>query len=181
MEKVDAVVHNEVELLSLSVVKKHVRLEEEYTDEDELILVYMASAISIAENYIERKLNKGQAVFPDLKGGLIGFERMSVNDVVSKVEVVKLEGDANVIETASYSQTKFRGEYYDLKLDNVILGPGESFTVTVDYGFGSGNLPGDIKSALLLLVGDLFEKREDRNVGDNSVVKNLLRPYRKWQ
>lgn len=42
------------------------------------------------------------------------------------------------------------------------------------------DLPGDIKSALLLLIADRYEKRENRKGENLTAARLLLNPYRKW-
>ena len=41
--------------------------------------------------------------------------------------------------------------------------------------------PKPVVSAILLVVGDLYARREDRGeVGHNSAANSLCRPYKKW-
>lgn len=42
------------------------------------------------------------------------------------------------------------------------------------------DLPADIKSALLLLIADRYDKRENRKGENVSAARLLLNPYRKW-
>lgn len=180
MENTDVVVNNEVELVSLKLAKKHLKLDADYNEEDELIEVAIASAISQAENYTERKFIKSTLLIKVHKAESFIVERSSLNDTVQKVVVVEEGVDSIPLPSTSFSQTKRGPEHYEVSFKDVELQPGQSLEVSVAVGYDFKTLPKSILSALLLMVGDAFEKREDRNQGSNTAVNNLLRPYRKW-
>lgn len=91
-------------MLELAFVKKHLRVDSEFTEEDDLIELAINSSVAEAENYCEIKFSE---VFPD-------------------------------------------------------------------------EIPADIKSALLLIIADNYDKRENRSGLNKSTARNLLNPYRKW-
>ena len=181
MENTDVVVNNEVELVSLKLAKKHLKLDADYNEEDELIEVAIASAISQAENYTERKFLKSTLLIKVHKAESFIVERSSLNGTVQKVVVVEEGVDSIPLPSTSFSQTKRGPEHYEVSFKDVELKSGQSLEVSVDSGFDSTDLPKPVLSAILLLVSDAYEKREDRNQGNNTVVNNILRPYRKWQ
>ncbi|MDM1408059.1 head-tail connector protein [Myroides sp. DF42-4-2] len=177
----DVIAIENVEVVKLELAKKHLRLDVDNDDENMLIEVAIASAITQAENYTERVLKKGIIEFLTHNAESIVIERSSLNDEVQKVEVLE-EGVGSVLLPASaYSQTKRGPEIYEVSFKDVVLDPGQQLKVTIELGFDSETLPKDILSAMLLMIGDAYEKREDRNQGNNTAVNNLLRPYRKWQ
>jgi uncharacterized phiE125 gp8 family phage protein len=54
--------------------------------------------------------------------------------------------------------------------------------VTFSAGYAAGDLPESIKAALLLMVGDLYQRREilsDGQVAESPVYRRLLDPYRR--
>ena len=177
----DVIAIENVELVRLELVKKHLRLDADNDEENMLIEVAIASAITQAENYTERVLKKSIIEFLTHNAESIVIERSSLNDKIQKVEVVEEDVDSVLLPASAYSQTKRGSEIYEVSFKNVKLEPGQQLKVTIELGFDSETLPKDILSAMLLMIGDSFEKREDRNQGNNTAVNNLLRPYRKWQ
>lgn len=170
-----------VVLLDLKLVKKHLRIEEDYVDDDDLIELYVASALTVAENYTSRKFVKGQLEILQDSTADITIENVSMNDVVQKVEVVEEGVDSIVLPASAYSKvSRLNSEIYVIKFKDVVLTDGQQIRVVIDYGYEAKTLPKAIKSAMLLSVGEAFEKREDRAQGNNSAVNNLLRPYKKW-
>ncbi|WP_413513254.1 head-tail connector protein [Myroides odoratus] len=177
----DVIAIENVEVVKLELAKKHLRLDADNDEENMLIEVAIASAITQAENYTERVLKKSKIEILTHNAESIVIERSSLNDKVQKVEVLEEDVDSVLLPASAYSQTKRGPEIYEVSFKNVTLEPEQQLKVTIELGFDSETLPKDILSALLLMVGDAYEKREDRNQGNNTAVNNLLRPYRKWQ
>lgn len=177
--RTEVIVQNEIELISLALAKKHLRLEVD-DDEDELVQLAIASAISQAENYTERKLAKVSLVLLLENANAFHVEKQSLNDCIVKVAIQEDDIEIILPET-SYKTTKRGIETYEVSFVGVDLQPNQTIAVYVDYGFDAETLPKPIKSAILLMIGDAYEKREDRNVSNNSAANNLLRPYRKWR
>lgn len=176
----DVVAVNAVELVSLKLAKKHLRLDVDYNEEDELVEVAIASAISQVQMYTERIINKSHVFLFVNNPESFVVERLSLNDSVEEVEIVEEGVDSITLPISSYSQVKRGPEHYEIVFRDVELRPGQSIKVVLSVGYDSEDLPGPIKSAILLMIGDSFEKREDRSQGNNTAVNNLLRPYRKW-
>lgn len=175
----DVIAIENVELVKLELTKKHLRLDADNDEENMLIEVAIASAITQAENYTERVLKKGIIEFLTHDTELV-IQRSSLNDRVQKVEVLEEDVDSVLLPASTYYQVKIGPEIYGVVIRKE-LKSGQQFKVTIELGFDSDSLPRDILSAMLLMVGDAYEKREDRNQGNNTAVNNLLRPYRKWQ
>lgn len=175
----DVIAIENVEVVKLELAKKHLRLDVDNDDENMLIEVAIASAITQAENYTERVLKKGIIEFLTHNTELV-IQRSSLNDKVQKVEVLEEGVESVLLPASAYYQVKIGPEIYGVVIREE-LQPSQQFKVTIELGFDSDSLPRDILSAMLLIVGDSFEKREDRNQGNNTAVNNLLRPYRKWQ
>lgn len=181
MVKAEAKEEEGVVLLDLKLVKKHLKVDVDDVGEDDLIELYMASALTVAENYTGRKFTKGQLEIVQDSAADIAIERVSMNDVVQKVEVVEEGVESILLSASSYSCVNVvNSEVYTLKFKGVLLEEGQQLRIIVDYGYTSKTLPKVVKQAMLLSVGESYEKREERAQGSNSAVNNLLRPYRKW-
>ncbi|MFM9400788.1 head-tail connector protein [Myroides odoratimimus] len=176
----DVIVNSEVELVGLNLAKKHLKLEVENDEENELIEVAIASAISSVENYTGRIIREGYFKI-DVKGTeSFIVERLSLNDSIKEIQIVEKGREISLLPLSSGIQSKRGLEHYEISFKDVVLSPKQSLRVTIDIGFNSKTLPASIKSAMLLLIGEAYEKREDRIQGGNTAVNNLLRPYRKW-
>lgn len=180
MVKAEAKEEDGVVLLDLKLAKKHLRVEEDYVEDDELIELQIASALAVAENYTSRKLVKGQLEIVTDSTDSITIEKLSMNDTVEKVELVE-EGVVSILLPASsYYTSIMNAEVYTLKFKEVELEEGQSIKVTVSFGYTKKTIPKPVIQAMLLTIGDAYEKREDRAQGNNSAANNLLRPYKKW-
>ncbi|MDX4973707.1 head-tail connector protein [Myroides odoratimimus] len=180
MVKAEAKEEEGVVLLDLKLAKKHLRVEEDYVEDDELIELQIASALAVAENYTSRKLVKGQLEIVTDSTSDVTIEKKSMNDVLQGVEVIEEGVDSIALPTSAYYVNVGNSELYTVKFRDVVLNERQQLKIVVDYGYTAKTLPKPIKQAMLLNVGEAYEKREDRAQGNNSAVNNLLRPYRKW-
>lgn len=176
----DVIVNNEVELVSMELAKKHLRLDAEYEEEDVLVDLAIASAITQVENYTERKVRNSLFVVTLNSSDSFVVERNSVNDRIKEVRLLEEGVDSIILPVTSSKMIKRGPEHYEISFVEVELNLGQTLEVDIEFGFTIESLPKDIISAILLLIGDSYEKREDRGQGVNTAVKNLLRPYRKW-
>lgn len=167
-------------LLDLKLAKKHIRVEEDVEYDDDLIELQIASALAVAENYTGRKFCKGVLEIEQDNTDSITIEKLSMNDTVDKVEVVEDGVDSIVLPPNAYYASAMNTEVYVLKFRGVSLTDKQKLKVTIGFGYTKKTIPKPVIQAMLLAVGEAFEKREDRAQGNNSAVNNLLRPYKKW-
>lgn len=172
------------EVIDLTLAKKHLRVDEDYTDEDDLINVAITSARVEAENYIERKILSGSVVVLMNQFESFSLPFQSINDDVAKVEY-KDQDTSEFVELSSELYTtsktytnlfiKFKNEGLpELDLDDAVV------RVTIAFGYNFEKCPKPIISAMLLFIADAYDKRENRVSMDSNVGYNLLNPYRKW-
>lgn len=175
----------EVPILSLEKAKKQLRIDAGNTDEDDLIASYIEAAQVACEDYMNRAIGKRNFImelsaFPTS----ITFERNYENDVITKVEYYA--PGATTLTTLAEDQYKLRNsnivECFDIKFlslpetdkrDNAVI-------ITVGQGFALAQCPKPILQAINLKLSDFYERREDREQGNNPASNNLLRKYRKY-
>ena len=88
------------------------------------------------------------------------------------MEVTSVKVDGTAIPAESYAH----GEQYLAIAENI-----EGEKVEVVYKAGYTTIPDDIKAAVFLLGGSLFNNPTDRpEERDRTTARNLLRPYRRW-
>jgi hypothetical protein len=160
------------EAVSLDLAKKHLNIEADYHDDDELIQSYIASAVDFVEGYTGRPLI-GVSTF--YLQGFTNFYFAGVHIVATHsvqynngTEYVNLPDENSVLSEGTYHGVEFIG---DLPVIPVL---DKSVRVMVNT-----TCPATLKHAVLLKVGEAYAFRESRPVNgvDNSVY-NLIRNYR---
>lgn len=171
-----------VDLVSLELVKKQLKIESDFTEDDELLQVFMDSAINQVENFIERSIAKQTTIYiqPTFKEFI--FERKADNDTVEKVEYWSDEnGDAVGLPTTSFSVSNMNSELRRVSFKNLPDVDVVKVAVYITQGYDESNLPSAIKQAMLLMITESYEKRENRSAVNFTTAEKLLIPYRKWK
>lgn len=171
--------------IDLDVVKSHLRVE--FNDDDALIQAYVDAAVS----HIDGPGGwLGRSVWPqtlELRQNVFGDDtRLPYGPVQSVTSIKYVDGDGaeQTVPPADYFLTG-DGE---IKLSHGASWPslrGDAEGVRIRYEAGHETLPGAVLSAVLLMVGDLYNHRgstgsETGAVQMNTTVENLLAPYRAW-
>lgn len=171
-------------IVTLEKAKKHLRIEEDYTEEDEIIQGCIDGAVEASENYLNGSISKKKMVITmDRFDSPLVFEAFPLRGVESvKYFTPDSETEAEM-EVALYRLTNQTSKVYQLRFLSETPQTAKRFdavTVEIKVGFETGKVPNPIISAILLQIGDLYERREDRGeIGYNAAAANLLRPYRK--
>ncbi len=166
--------------VTLERAKKHLQLESDFTDDDELIQGCIDGAVSDREGYLDRELYEQRVYYPS---AFCGFDMEAWADASATVEYAVPNEDEGVdYETlpsenyifrklgASTCRIDFRGEL------PVLPSVARPVRITVNT-----TCPKAVVAAILLVIGDLYERREDRGgVGNNSAANNLCRNFRKY-
>lgn len=172
--------------LTLAEAKEQLRIEAGYPEEEDLIQSYIDSAQSECENYIGRKIGRGQFIVE-----LSAFEnpflysRNWENDTIAKVEYYPADGSG--ITELDSDQYKLRSatvvDCFEIKFLSTpaIAERDDAVIITINQGWEVNKVPAPIKQAMKLLLSDAYERREDRaEIGYNTAANAKLRPYRKY-
>lgn len=170
------------DIISKELAKLHLRIDEDYTDEDQLVEIAISSAQKEAENYIERKLLKGTVELKMDSFKNFDIALQSINDSIEKIEYFDV---SDVKQELSSDKFSFETGYSRLicKFKEglpALAQKDDAVIVKMSFGFDAESCPKDIVSALLLLIADAFDKRENRSSLHESAARNLLNPYRRW-
>lgn len=175
-------------LVTLAKAKKHLRVDADFTDEDDLIQDYIASAQIVCQNYIDRAIVSRDFVMEADSFDDIEFAANWDNDEIVSVEYYPAGETEKVLlgpefyklrksNTVGHWLLKFTNAPAVDKRDDAVI-------VTVKQGWVRNNVlttvPKPIVSAILLVLTDFYEKRENRQEGTTTQANSLLRPYRKW-
>jgi hypothetical protein len=172
-----------VDVITLETAKKQLRIDPSFTEENDLISSYIVAALAVCENFIGRSINpRLYTVELDGFDSTFEFSQNYDNDTVPSVEYYAPGSDTAVnLEENKYKlrnsttieckQIKFTDIPATDKRDDAVI-------ITIQQGFDT--IPTPITQAMLLIISDMYERRDDREVGLNSASNALLRPYRKY-
>lgn len=157
------------------------RIEPEYNVDDALITQYVAAATEWAKQYLGRPL--AYTLVVDLDAfGVDAVEFGCLPDAsLTKIEYVSNEaGEYSVLPADNYTfkQVFNAGHTYSVSFrgDLPALPSGNNSAVRIVMACAC---PEPVRSAILLRLADLYERREDRNVDEaSSASVSLMRPYK---
>lgn len=171
-------------LLTLAKAKKQLRIESAFTEEDELIEAYIDAAQVACQDYINRSIAERNLVLECSKFETITFERNYENDTITKIEYYAPgETELTLLAADQYQLRKSNiVECFDIKFLSIPETDirDDAVIVTIKQGFALATCPKPIIQAINLRLSDFFERREDREQGNNPASNNLLRAYRKF-
>jgi uncharacterized phiE125 gp8 family phage protein len=167
------------EPVTMSDVKAHLRVS--YNDDDSMIYMMMQSAREWAETHTEKAIvdQSVTAYYPSLTKSM-PLPLGNARDIVS-VQYLDKDGiqqtllDGFILTNGTPSRLVFTVDVPEFTE--------QADSVEIEYSAGYDcNTPSRIKSALLLMVGDMYEHREAQVVKDrieqNPTLERLLFPVR---
>ncbi|WAP67224.1 head-tail connector protein [Jiella pelagia] len=182
----------EVPPVTLDEIKRHLRID--HDDEDDLIGLYLDAAVGHLDG-LSGTLTRclvNQVWRQDFHRFRHRFDLAFPN--VSDASVAYLDAAGNDIATTHvWALQQDEGEDAHVSLDVSAAAPSGLETIRVTYTAGYGAIvegeanpvPGPIRSAILLMVGDLYRFRETAEAGGapsvqmSLTVERLLSPYRR--
>ncbi len=168
------------DIIALDLVKKHLRIEPDYTDDDDLVKLYIESAIEQVVDFTERPLALQTTVYTTDKFQDFVFERKALNDVIEKIEYrATAEGESSVLPGTSYSVTQQGTETFKVSFKE--KPEAVKVQIFIKQGYTATDLPKVIKQAILLLVTEAYDRRDNTAAVINSKAKSLIKSYRKWR
>lgn len=170
----------------LETARAHLRADDRYDDEY-LKGVILAAASNVEKQYglalltqTVKQYHRGFPLSPDTPLLL----RITPLVSVTSIEYVDTAGDTQVWNNAEYSfghynQTAFITPKVGHAWPGNVGNQPNAVTVTYQAGFGpkASNVPADIRSALLLMIGSMYENREDAPATLPTAAQNILLPY----
>lgn len=173
------------ECVTLVMAKKHLRVSASNTSEDDLIQSYIDAATADRQNYIGRSVDAREFILESSQFENISFMANDANDNVVKIEYYA-PGQTTLTELDPLNYKLRTGDIVGTKTIKFINPPlsenqNNAVIVTIGQGWETDKVPTPFKQAILLLVGDMYERREDRGeIGTNRAADSLTRAYRKY-
>ena len=184
--------------MSLRQVHQHLRLFTEYGQhpDDDLIELYISAATGAAEDYLQRYLTQRtlrlkRDDFPTENQDGVTIITLPVYPVLSvdSITYVDLAGATQTLTGYEVDSDSVPARIRVLEPPDVKDGL-SGLTINVTVGYASGDspatadlIPAQIKQAILLMVGQLYEHRENVVVGTIATelpktFEYLLHPHR---
>ncbi|SHG27765.1 head-tail connector protein [Flavobacterium johnsoniae] len=171
--------------VTLAEAKKHLRLGTGENPEDDLIQTYIDAAKEDRQNYINRSIDTRDFVMEVSQFETVNFAVNNDNDEVTEIKYYKQgETNATVLDADSYKVRPgivVGTKTITFKTTTETEKRSDAVIIVVKQGWITADVPKPLKQAMLLRIGDMYERREDRGeVGYNSAADALCRPYRKY-
>lgn len=159
--------------VTLERAKQHLHIEPDYDEEDDIIQGCIDGAVSDREAYLGRPMYEERVYYPET---FTGFEFEAWADASATVQYsdgfdyVDLPAENFTFRKVGGSTCKieFKGTLPEL--------PAVTHPIKVNV---TSTCPKAVISATLLVIGDLYERREDRP-GSNERANDLCRPFKKF-
>jgi len=175
--------------VTLEKAKKQLKLEADFTEEDDLIEDYIEAATVAAEDYLNKKIFKGVLTFEcsSFTNPFV-FTQNDDADAVASVKYYAKDGDGETLTTVADTDYKLRKSSSigckEIKFTATLPETevrDDAVIIKINQGFAVADLPKPIYQAIMLMVTSMYEKREDiGEIGFNQASRNLLRPYRNF-
>jgi len=170
------------EVVTLAKAKKHLRIEASFVDEDDLIQDYIDAAVVMAEDYISGHIADKNMIIKST-----GFENPLVFEVFPVKSITSItyfeEGfeDEKTLDASEYVLNSETLKRFAIRYKNTLPNVQDRFdAVTVTINIGMETIAKPIAQAVMLIVADMYERREDRVETLSTASKSLLRPYKKF-
>lgn len=166
------------ELVTLAEAKAHLRLDGFGDHEDVLIATYIEAAQGAAENYINRRIGNDTLVLGlRTYQNIVWFNEWRKTSVVSVEALLAGDTEYTIIPEQNYIFLRPQGSPPRMmfKTPFVTTDITDALRITINC-----EVPVTVRQAVLLILSDLYERREDRPQGTRLASQNLLQPYRQY-
>lgn len=165
-------------VVTLAKAKKQLRLETSFNEEDELIQDYIEAAIKNAENFIGGNItDKNYTYLLDGFDSELVFEAFPIKSITS-IKYWKDETKETMPDT-DYKLTALNQKVSKIRFTKELPNVDKRFdAVEVVVNVGMATIEKPIQQAILLMVSDMYERREDRGEVLSLTSYSLLRPYK---
>lgn len=183
------IAHTSPELITLAEIKKQLKLNEDeaFTVEDALLTTYIKAGIKIAENYINQSISEAKFKitansfinnYAFIRGPISAIDSVKYYNEAETEEI--LPSDTELYELRPIDEFQHEIFYEDFSnLPTVQTGRSNAVTINIITGYASGSaLPDDIRAAIYLIIGALYENRQDTIAKLPNKSTLLLHPYR---
>jgi uncharacterized phiE125 gp8 family phage protein len=172
-------------VVTLAQIKKQLRIESDFTEEDDLLEEYISAAVGYAEDYISGHIfDKAVTLtYSGFNPSMI-FEIYPVRSITSVEYYKEGEDVLTLMDPADYYLRNLNLRVQEVAFKEIpvdVADRPDAVKIILQAGYpNTTNTPKTIKQAIMLIVADLYNYREDRKEVIHKASHQLLRPYRKY-
>jgi uncharacterized phiE125 gp8 family phage protein len=172
-------------VITLAKAKKQLRIETDFTLEDDLIEGYITAAVNRAEEFIGGHIfNKTVTLNYSAFADALVFEIFPVR-AINSVQYYQEGADTlTTLDPANYylrsANLRVQEVVFTTIPEDVADRP-DAIVIELQCGYANmTQTPAAIKQAILLMISDMYNYREDRKELTFPASHQLLRPYKKY-
>lgn len=155
-------------VIDISLIKKQLIIDDEYIDDNELLMFYCDSAISYLENIIHADIYQ--------KNNTLKLESYNGKDLyildVPVISVNEISINDEIITNYKMDDSNFHD--FKITFENIL----ENSSIIIKYKTGYETIPTPIIHCILLLVSDSYENRTlEYNEKSKLAILNKINPY----
>lgn len=177
-----------LQIVSLSMAKKQLKVDADFTEDDDLIDAYSQAAQELAEHFVGYPIAQAfnEIVISGFKGFI--FEEKALNVSISKIEYLA-PGDAETFEELDDEKYTFKrsnavANHYEVSFKDDLPALNEdvltNVKVTIAYGQLVVDVPKIVTQAIKVCITQFYDKRENSTEVAHTVFHRLLSPLRKF-
>ena len=173
--------------VTLEMARAHLRNEDLRYDDEYVSALIRAAAAGVEKNYglalLTQTIRQTHSAFPATSDTPL-LLRIAPLISVTSIGYIDSAGNTQTWSASEYASGHFDQTAFIIPKTGYSWPSGlavrpDAVIITYQAGFGTkaSNVPADIRSALLLLVGYLYDNREDAPQTFTTAADNLLRPW----
>ena len=152
------------EPISVEELRQHLRIE--HNDEDSYLSMLISSARALAENCIDGIIaDRNYSLTVDSFSSSMKLPIRPIDPTSIAIAYVDASGNAATVDSYNYSSDLFSTVIYPADNESWPTTEEGSNKVTITFTAGllgvEGAMPSDVKHALLMIAGTLYDQRED--------------------
>jgi len=165
--------------LSLDMIKRHLRLDNDFVDDDDYIMELLYAAIQMAENFVGHAIAKTLNVLriDDFEDDWV---QIMEGNFISVVSVTNSAGGS----LGTVHQTSKHYDYFTIEWDSPIQA--DPITITFYTGYDTTNeIPVLLKQAILIGIADFYDNHRSslnwNGVQDSKIFERILQQYQSYR
>lgn len=161
----------EIYPLSLCEIKRHLRLHNDFVDDDDYLMGKRDAAVQMASNYLNKAIAKTRNVLRinDFNSDTLKIYEGNFLSIVSVV-------DASAVAIGTVHQTNVHYDFFTIEWENAICA--DPITITFYTGYEEDQTPELIKQACLVKIADFYDNQRSslnwNGMTDSKVFETLL-------
>jgi uncharacterized phiE125 gp8 family phage protein len=150
------------QVITTADLRLHLRADEDDTSENPLIVAYLSAALAYAQHYTGRSIGEQtlELALDEFPGGYIELPQGKVKSVTS-IKYIGTDGIEATLDPALYSLDDYGIADYAVPKFGTVWPATDGSKNSVKVRYVAGDLPAAAITALKLIVGDLYENRQD--------------------